>query len=119
MRSNQQLKNKKNVAHEDVQNEHDMKNNIVATHLELNFINKMSSLWTLYLEFYKWNWVVLGGYKKLEEMSSTFINKLLSFTTWTMDKIEPKVADDGLPKQLDMCSNLKTAWATRVHLRLY
>ena len=38
--------------HEDFHNEHDMKNNIVVTHSKWNFINKTSSLWTLYLEFH-------------------------------------------------------------------
>lgn len=31
------------------------------------------------------------------------MNKSWSYTTLIMDKIKPKVADVGLPRQLDMC----------------
>ena len=34
-----------------------------------------------------------------------------------MDKIESKLADADMPRQLYMCSNLKTIWAIEVHLR--
>lgn len=54
-------------------NKHVIKNNVVATHSKWNSINKMRLFWTLYLEFRKCNWVVLGGFGQLEEMSSTFL----------------------------------------------
>ena len=66
MRCNQQLKWQEGCKHKDMHNEHDMKNNIDTTHLECNFINSMSSFWTLYQEFQKCNWVVLGGYGNIE-----------------------------------------------------
>jgi len=84
-------------------NEHDM-NNIFATHSEWNFINMISSFRTLYPEFQKCNWVILGGYGNLEEISSTFMNKSWSDTTWIMEKIKPEVANVGLPRKLDMCA---------------
>ena len=79
-----------------------MKNNFVATHLESNLINRMSSFWTLYEEFQKCNRAILGGYGNLEEISSTFTNQSWYDTTWIMDKIESEVADASLPRYLDM-----------------
>ena len=58
----------------------------------------MSSFYTLYLKFQKYNWAVFGGYGNLEERSLTFMNQSLFDTTWIMDKIEPEVVDASLSK---------------------
>ena len=103
---NQQLKDKKNIASMKIWTMDMTWRITLLQQTQWNFIKMMSSSWTLYLEFHKWNWYVLGGYGKFEERSSNFMNNSWSDTTWVIDKIEPKVANNGLPRQLDICAIL-------------
>jgi len=97
------LKGKKNVTDMKIFKMNMTWRTTLLQHTQWNFIHIMTSLCGLYIEFQKWNWVVLGEYGKLEEIFSTFMNNPWSNTTWIMEKIELEPVDVGLPWQLDMC----------------